>query len=189
MVWLPPGDGPFSAGPGRTDDPDMRLTYEVVEALRTDDRVRRQRITVEVQNRVAILSGSVDCRQTAETVIAVVRDVPGVRDVCDGLRAREPAVDGGPGDTKVRSVRQEFDAIVADLALHESSRPSAAGTGSRLPGIVVLRLLASCLLPIVVLATVTGWLGVLIACAVGAVAVEMMQARRRRAARGPASQN
>jgi hypothetical protein len=189
MVWLPPDDGPFSAGPGRTDDPDVRLTYEVVEALRIDDRVRRQRITVEVQNRVAILSGSVDCRRTAETVVAVVREVPGVRDVCDGLRSREPAVDGGPGATAVRSVHQEFDAIVAGVAFDESSRQTPAGTGWGLPGIVVLRLVASFLLPVVVLATVTGWLSVLITCVVGAVAVQMMRGRRRRSARGPRSQN
>jgi hypothetical protein len=188
MVWLPPDDGPFSAGPDRTDDPDVRLTYEVVEALRTDARVGRQRITVEVQNRVAILRGTVDCRQIAETAIAVVRHVPGVRDVCDGLRSRAPAVDGGPGATSARSVRREFDAIVAGLASEESSRQSPTGTGWRLPGIVVLRLLASFLLPILVVATVTGWPGVLIACVVGAVAVEMMRVRRRRAARGPASQ-
>ncbi len=188
MMWPFPDDGSFPPRSRRshTDDPDVRLTYDVAEALTADDRTRRQRITVEVQNRVVLLGGAVDSPQTADVAVAVARNVIGVRDVCDGLRPRTrtaPTDDAGPLASAGRSERQAFEEIVADLAAPVPSQDSRDRTGSRPDGVVVVLLTSLCLL-LGVLMAILGWLGVLIACAVGVVAVERLQSRRRRPPRG-----
>src|SRR5687768_837201 len=91
MMWPWPDDGwgfPDSRRPHPEIDRDVRLTYEVADALLADDRTRQQRVTVEVQNGVVLLSGTVHDQHTAEAVTALIRQVPGVRDVSNTMRIR-----------------------------------------------------------------------------------------------------
>jgi hypothetical protein len=152
MMWPLPNDGSFPYGPRkplRAEGPDVRLTYQVAEALLADNRTRRQRITVEVQNRVVLLTGVVDCQQTRAAAITVTRAVPEVRDICDGLRMR---VTGAPYDSGTSaitelSVADTFDEIVAGLSADESSPERPAGEERRLSGLVLVLLIAvACLL-------------------------------------------
>jgi osmotically-inducible protein OsmY len=67
MVWPWPDDGsiPYGGRPARrAEDADVRLAREVTDKLLTDDRTRRQRIVVDVQDRVVLLTGVVDTRPT-----------------------------------------------------------------------------------------------------------------------------
>lgn len=76
-----PPEPPSSSIPGK----DQFLVDVVTERLGRDPRTYDQDITVEVQNQVVILTGTVD----SAIVIAVAGDcawhAPGVRDVCNSL--------------------------------------------------------------------------------------------------------
>ena len=72
---------------GATDDPDARITFDVVGRLCEDARLRGQQVTVEVQNQVLILAGTVDSPDTRDAVVASARSVSDIREVCDMLRA------------------------------------------------------------------------------------------------------
>lgn len=163
MMWPWPDDGwglPGAQRPPRSVHPDVRLTYEVADALLADDRTRRQRITVEVQNGVVLLSGTVPDRRTADVVTAVVCAVPGVREVSDTMR-------GG------RRESDTFDEIVAALS------PRAEPT-RRIPGRGRVLLVAVVLLLLGWLVMSLGTPGVLIAIGVGAAMLEMTLRRRRK---------
>jgi hypothetical protein len=152
MMWPLPNDGSFPYGPRephRAEGPELRLTYQVAEALLADDRTRRQRITVEVQNRVVLLTGVVDCQQTREAAITVTRAVPDVRDVCDGLRMRVAGAPFEPGTSAITglSVADAFDEIVAGLDADEPSPERPVGEERQLGGILLVLLAAvGCLL-------------------------------------------
>jgi hypothetical protein len=186
MMWPLPDDGWYPQGSRRPHpgvDGDVRLTYEVADALLTDDRTRRQRITVEVQNGVVLLSGIVHDQRTAEVVAAVVRQVPGVRDVCNSVRTRvkeTSETDNGAVATSGRRESEAFDEIVAALSLRDGPSYPPAGPSRRLPGQALLLLVALILLPLGWLVLKLGWPGLLIACGVGAVLVEMSSRRRRK---------
>ncbi|WP_158647286.1 BON domain-containing protein [Actinoplanes sp. ATCC 53533] len=77
----------------RRDDHDVQLAYLIVEELVGDVRVNSQPINVEVQNGVAVLTGTVDTAQTKELVGDIARRVYGVTDVCNALQV--PAPTGG----------------------------------------------------------------------------------------------
>jgi hypothetical protein len=185
-MWSLPDDGWGFQGarPPRPDiDRDLRLAYEVADALLADDRTRRLRVTVEVQHGVVLLGGTVHDQHTAEVATAVVRQVPGVRDVCNALRTRvtaAPEADGGALATSGQRESEAFDEIVASLR-DDSSGPSA-GPSRRLPGRTQLLLVALVLLPLAWLVLTLGWPGLLIACGVGAAMVKM-NARHRRKSR------
>ena len=67
------------------DHPDRQLTFLVVQRLvRVLGEAARQ-VTVEVQNRVVLLGGTVDSAATAEAVGGLVWDVPSVADVRNSL--------------------------------------------------------------------------------------------------------
>jgi hypothetical protein len=78
-----------------------------------------------VQNRVVLLSGEVDTRQSTDVAVALARGVTGVRDVCDGLRVNEPVATGE---------QRRFDDIVAGLA----SGPPPQRDGMLLPRVIPL---------------------------------------------------
>jgi hypothetical protein len=110
MMWPMPDDGFSWAGRrfSPTDSPDVRLAFRVAERLQADERSRH--VAVEVQNRVVLLTGSVDSRATKDLLAGVVRSIEGVTDVCNGLR-----VDGD-------DVPDRFASIVADLAEPDPAR-------------------------------------------------------------------
>ncbi|MEU4692340.1 BON domain-containing protein [Actinoplanes sp. NPDC023714] len=68
-------------------DPDIVLTYRVIARIVGDPALRRQRITVEVQDRVVTLLGKVPSVQARLVAADLVRHTPGVRDLCNRLRA------------------------------------------------------------------------------------------------------
>jgi hypothetical protein len=185
MMWPLPDDGWFSNGtrrPHRPDDPDVRLTHEVADALLADERTRRQRITVEVQNRVVLLSGVVDCPQTREVATAVVRHVPEVRDVCNGLRpqAGHTAVAGSAALlTTERSESDTFDEIATELRAPKPLSDEPARRTRRLPGLVLVVIVAVISLLFGVLLAILGWPILLIGCMVGMVIAQMVFPRRR----------
>jgi hypothetical protein len=179
MMWPLPDEGWGFQGaqrPPESVDRDVRLTGEVADALLADERTRQQRVTVEVQNGVVLLSGTVPDARTAEVVTALVRQVPSVRDVSNTMRTRvkealEP--DEGALATSGQRESDSFDEIVATLSPREEST-------RRMPGQVRLFLVAVLLLLLGWLVMKLGSPGVLIACAVGAVMLEMNFRRRRK---------
>lgn len=156
MMWLWPWpDEEFSRRhSGATDDPDTRIALDVVGRLCEDARLRGQQVTVEVQNRVLILTGTVGSPDTRNAVVASARGVAGIREVCDMLR-----VSGSPhaGDEEV------FDRIVGGLTTETSgaSTPGAPAKDRR----VLLALLAWGLLSLL-----TAMLGLAAAAAVAIIA-------------------
>jgi osmotically-inducible protein OsmY len=78
-----PGQQPDNGGP--TLEPDLRIAFEVVERLRAVRRLHGQRISVQVQNRVVILEGSVLTANQRILAAAHCWRTPGVFDVCNGL--------------------------------------------------------------------------------------------------------
>ena len=68
------------------DDPDRQLAFLVVQRLTRVLGQPARQIGVEVQNRVALLDGTVGSAATAEVVGGLVWDVPGVADVRNSLR-------------------------------------------------------------------------------------------------------
>jgi hypothetical protein len=136
MMWPMPDDDRFFGGqqpqPG-AGDPDVRLAFDVAQRLVTDERIGRQRIVLEVQHGVVLLTGSVDTPDTRELAGAVAREVPGVRDVSNALHTVEGHTD-------------EFQSIVATLADESPARPPT-------PSLLTPLLLLSILFIVVTAAT------------------------------------
>ncbi|MFI7609332.1 BON domain-containing protein [Micromonospora sp. NPDC049366] len=78
-----PASGP-EGDPGPQDE-DVRLAALVAQGLCNDWSTRRQQITVTVQNRVVILTGTVGSPQARAAAGQLAWDVPGVFDVCNAL--------------------------------------------------------------------------------------------------------
>jgi hypothetical protein len=192
MMWPLPDDGSGFQGARRPPaeiDRDVRLTYEVADALLADERTRRLRVTVEVQCGVVLLSGTVHDQQTAEAATAVVGQVAGVRDVCNAVRTRArtaPEADRGALATSGQRDSEAFGEIVASLSLHDGSPGPPAAPRRRLPGTTQLLVVALILLPLAWLVLTLGWPGLLIACGVGAVMLEMNARRRAKRTGGSA---
>jgi hypothetical protein len=106
----------------------------------------------------------------------VVRDVPGVRDVCNGLRTRiggVPADDAAAPGGDLMDV-DAFDEMVAGL----QSRPPA-GSGSeravrRRSRLRPVLFLAMVWLGLGAIIVAFGWAGILIACAIGALLLDRL---------------
>ena len=195
MVMWPFPDDAFSGNAGRrpTDsgDADVRLSQQVGERLAVDERTRHQRITVEAQNGVVILSGAVDSDDTKLLATVTARAVPGVRDVCNALLVRGP--DGstpverslsGPTDAADRSTHADphrFAEIVADL-LTEEPRVTRSPWGTlRRPTRLVLLFLAAVAWGLLsVLMVWQGWIAVLAVSMVLATALAVLHGRARR---------
>jgi hypothetical protein len=140
LTWPTPDDGSFPPFPGdrqAPDGPDARLAHDVAGRIRAGDPAHRQRITVEVQNGVAILSGTVVSRTARRAAVAAALGVPGVRDVCDALAVLdEPAPAAGDADDL-----GIFEVLVANPAPEErrcdggdAERPSVAAGPVEDPG-------------------------------------------------------
>ncbi|RSM43111.1 hypothetical protein DMB66_53730 [Actinoplanes sp. ATCC 53533] len=177
MMWPFPDDGSFSGGRRRfpaTDDPDVRLTYEVADALLSDARTRHQRITVEVQNRVVLLSGTVDSRSSQQAAGDTARGVAGVADICNTLRVTkdddpEPLAPG----------TGEFRKIVAELEAQDW--PGGGRLGKPQGSVLMWSTLAGGTWVFLTLLMVTSrWTGAALTCLAVGLVLTVVNWRRRR---------
>ena len=163
MGWPFPDDGYPDWARHRlppTDDPDVRLTYRVARELAADDLLRGQRITVEVQQGVVLLTGTVDGEQARRTAGLMARTVDGVRDVSNALRVPDAeAAAAGTGMPR-------FEDVVADLHISEERRWPRRLAVAVLGG---LTWAALC-----VLMVEFGAIGVLVTCAAVAVTLSVV---------------
>lgn len=192
MVWPFPDDGPFDPASRRlrrADNPDVRLTYQVADQLLADPRIGRQPITVEVQNRVVLLSGTVDCAEAKQAAGDTARRISDVYDVQNGLRVHpgEPpasppgAPHTGPARNGADTVDggRQFDDIVAALTTDDPTLATRVRAPRRRVTLAVLFLLAALSWAVLSMLMVRhGWIGVLITCAVGATALAIGYGRR-----------
>ena len=83
--WFFPHDLPalFHAKPTTED---ARLACRLLERMHRDPRLRRERICIEVQNRVVILDGTVRTAELGAAAGALAWRTPGVYDVSNRLR-------------------------------------------------------------------------------------------------------
>lgn len=86
LPWPFPDDDAFPTAPAPPTEDDTRIAAEVAQRLAGNRFTRRQRISVEVQNRVVILVGTVDTPDVRVTAGNLAWRVPGVADVCNVLR-------------------------------------------------------------------------------------------------------
>lgn len=86
LPWPFPDDDAHPDVPAPTGD-DTRIAAEVAQRLSGNRFTRRQRISVEVQNRVVILAGTVDTADVRATAGHLAWGVAGVVDVCNALRS------------------------------------------------------------------------------------------------------
>ncbi|GAA0804979.1 BON domain-containing protein [Spirilliplanes yamanashiensis] len=171
MGWPFPDDGYPDWARRRlppADDPDVRLTYRVAQELAADELLRGQRITVEVQQGVVLLTGSVDGERARATAGSAARAVAGVRDVSNALRV--PGAGGAAPGTGV----PRFEDVVDGLRVAERRRwPRRAAVA--VPAAVVWAALC-------VLMVEFGALGVAVTCvAVAVTATAVAGSRRQRA--------
>ncbi len=172
MMWPFPDDGSFFSDQRRfppTDNPDVRLTYCVAEALLTDARTRHQRIAIEVQNGVVLLSGTVDSRSAKQLTGDTVRGVAGVADICNTLRVTGNDTEP-PGD--------EFQDVIAELGTLEV--PVAGRPGKQHRPVVTWSILAAGTWVLLTLLMVTSrWTGVALTCLAVGLILAVMHWRRR----------
>ncbi|MEU4569803.1 BON domain-containing protein [Micromonospora sp. NPDC023956] len=88
LPWPLPDENahPFEPFPTPPTDDDTRLAVAVTRRLLGNRLTRRQRITVEVQNRVVILAGTVETPDVRFTAGELAWGAAGVADVCNALR-------------------------------------------------------------------------------------------------------
>ena len=101
-----------------SDDADRELARRLAADLAADERYRRQPLAVQVQNGVAILTGTVESPEVYDAVTARVRETPGVRDLCDGIIVQD-------GEARMREARQ-FGVLAARLAVQPMAGTAAA---------------------------------------------------------------
>ncbi|WP_164842457.1 BON domain-containing protein [Actinoplanes solisilvae] len=160
----PPPDRWPSPGPSPDPSPDGRLARRIAESLAGHDAFRRQPVAIQVQNRVAILTGSVESPEIYDALALHVRQTPGVTDLCDGLLIAD-------GEARLRAARQ-FGELAAHLAVAPPHRPIRRRTRV---GAVLLALPVT-----VVLIEIAGWLAILFAIGLLALAADLLLRRRRR---------
>ena len=111
---------------------DDRLAQQLVDRFRADPDLHRRHVHVEVQNGVALLTGTVDSPAVAESAVLMARATEGIRDVCNGMHLPEPGTESfpPPGRTDARQTAElepgnlvSFEMITAKLmAEHPSLR-------------------------------------------------------------------
>lgn len=172
MMWPMPDDGFPGRRAPRPEDPDVRLTFEVAGRLQNDPGMRHQRITVEAQNRVVLLTGSVDSPAARETAADTARGAPGVLDVCNRLRVRCPAAPSRPTAGARAAEPDPFDEIVRGLSLGTSAPGNRIGRGPGRTPRVLLGVLAAVLWAILsVLMVRYGLTGAAVTCAAAAAVI------------------
>lgn len=190
MMWPPPDD-PSGSDPQRRfparADPDVRLTCQIADRLLADARIRRQRVTVKVQNRVVLLSGTVDAPAVKQAVADVARTTEGVVDVCNALSVtgvERYARDRGDPTTE----EQRYQTIIAAL---QAEDPTWVGRLAKPIGRSAVR--AWVAVAVIVWATMSvlmvrfGWAGVAVTCLVAGLALTIVRRRLRAATTMPQS--
>lgn len=103
---------------------DARLAQRIAALLRVHPQTRGARVTVEVQNGVVLLAGTVESTLLKQAVGDLARATGGVRDVCNMMSAvhaderpmtlqGEPAVVGFAGESDSDDISRRFDFIMA----------------------------------------------------------------------------
>lgn len=91
-MWpLPYDDHWQDRRPRPATSPDIQLTGQVIERILTDPRLDRERITIEVQNGVVNLIGTVTSLHARLTAAEIARTTPGVLDICNRLELARTA--------------------------------------------------------------------------------------------------
>nr|WP_221383251.1 BON domain-containing protein [Actinoplanes polyasparticus] len=173
-MWPFPDDGSFSSDRRRfpaTDSPDVRLAYRVAEALLSDERIRHQRVAVEVQNRVVLLSGSVDSNSSKQAAGDAAGSITGVADICNTLRVTddsEPLAEGAG----------EFQRMVAEW---DEPEPPGGGRLTKPHRSMVLWsvLAAGTWLVLTLLIVTSQWTGVALTCVAIGLILAVVNRRRR----------
>ena len=178
MMWPWPDGDPFFPMQTPPETLDARLTRSVAERLRAHPAAGRASVMVEVQNGVAMLSGSTGTPEIRRAVVATAHDTPGIRDVCDMLAVAPREAAGGRAAGAVGSPagRGTGVAVAGAVGLPAGrmngigTGGSAASTGARVTGIAAAVWLAG------VLIVALGWAGALIG---GLIAAVLCRAFRR----------
>ncbi len=85
-IPMPPGPGDaFPRRPAPRWSEDQVIAAGVIARLVGDERTRAEPIAVQVQNRVAILTGRVDLPEAAYVAGYLAWQTPGITDVCNAL--------------------------------------------------------------------------------------------------------
>ncbi|BAL88227.1 hypothetical protein AMIS_30070 [Actinoplanes missouriensis 431] len=86
-MWpLPFDDAWFNRQPGGpAASPDAELTVAVFERIAREPALANEPVTVEVQNRVVTLGGTVSSLYARITAAELARSTPGVADICNRL--------------------------------------------------------------------------------------------------------
>jgi hypothetical protein len=110
--------------------PDVELTCRVIERILRDTQLSGEFITVEVQNRVVTLVGTVSSLYARVAAADLARSTPGVADICNRLTLAR--VRDATNDQQHRE-QDPFDDIVADWYEHRPQPPRGEAARSRLP--------------------------------------------------------
>ncbi|MEU4427640.1 BON domain-containing protein [Actinoplanes sp. NPDC024001] len=124
-MWPFDDDPRFDRRARPATSPDVRLTCDVIERILGDPRLAGERITVEVQNRVVNLLGTVNSLYARVVAAELARSTPGVLDICNRLQLA----------SMERPRPDTFDELVAgwgDVATARSVRPGVLGTSAAL---------------------------------------------------------
>jgi hypothetical protein len=183
MMWPTADDDPNNWNRQRfrrRDDHDVRLAYLIVEELVADVRVNSQPIGVEVQNGVAVLTGTVDTPETRKLVGDTAQQVYGVTDVCNALEV--PATvdrfaSTGPFDDRdSRCSDRLFQQIVAHLA-DADPVPDGGVPDARRFRAFLLFLGLVLWGAVAILIIWLGWAGIVLAAAVAGVVATIVHRR------------
>jgi hypothetical protein len=158
----------------------MRLTCQVIERILADPRLEAERITVEVQNGVVNLFGSVSTFYARVVAADLARSTPGVLDICNRLELARTAdlTDGLPDLWP-----DPFDELVAHWNIEQQA--TSLSTGRRvkanlLTAAAALATIGAALLWLVLLPRFGGaGLIIVLPCAGAAVALAILAGRER----------
>jgi hypothetical protein len=106
--------------------PDIDLTCQVIERIQNDPGLTGEFITVEVQNRVVNLLGTVSSLYARIAAADLARSTPGVVDICNRLTLTNV----GDGSGRQHLAPEPFDDIVAGWHTY---RPQPRRTKTPLP--------------------------------------------------------
>lgn len=145
MTWPIPGDGfPYERWSRPATHPEAAAAWRVLTRLRDDALLRDERITVEVQNRVAILHGTVRSAQARDVATRLARGVDTVDEVSNRLRLARRRTEKTPSEATTDP--DPFDDIVRHLTDGTADGPGRAAQASRVAVALSLPLAAVCAL-------------------------------------------